>query len=464
MTPGPGLSLRRAVDWIRHHHPDDWCAPDTAFDRTAIAADYAARFAGVPATSIARDEKLIRYPVTDSPIPVLLGLYGSADRVRALLPGLPARADQESVGALLAAATPPARVRRPSCQQVRFAEVDLHQLPTLVTTPRDAGPYLTMGVVCATDPMSSEVAMSVHRMLVLSRTELAIWMLPGRALRELHADALGRDAPLAVSVNIGAPPAVLVASALTSGVLPFGVAKLPVAGALAGGPVAVAAALSQPTVVLAESEIVLEGFLTDIVTDETLAGAPDNSLPEFLGYDGSAQRHLPVLTVTAMTTRTDPVYQAVIGPGREQSVILGLAGELSVAIGIDHPDIADLHFSPAGGGMLLLVVALRRRADDDLPAQLAKRILDEHHFVKLIVFTDEDVDVHCAEDVLWAVTTRCAPGTGITALAGFPALAMDPSQRPEWGRNGAGERCHVDATVPKALRDRVFRSFSVDTP
>jgi 4-hydroxy-3-polyprenylbenzoate decarboxylase len=158
----------------------------------------------------------------------------------------------------------------------------------------------------------------------------------------------------------------------------------------------------------------------------------------------------------------------VIGPGREQSVILGLAGAVSVALTGGDADwrlIRDLHYSPAGGGMLLLVVAVRKEsADDDWKlGNIARRIFEWHGFVKLIVFTDTDVDIASSEDVLWAITTRANLGTDCTTFAGFRPLGMDPSHQADWsgerGANGGGGRTYLDATIPYRLRDRTVRSF-----
>ncbi|MEV4318172.1 UbiD family decarboxylase [Actinocrispum sp. NPDC049592] len=454
----PGLSVRGAVAAVRRRTPDACLAETGAWSTHDIAADFAARFAGVPATSAQRPEPVVRYPVDGSRMPVLLGLYGSEERVHGWLPGLPDSSTVDSVAKLLSNVVSPERVANPPCQQVVRRRVDLRTLPALQTTARDAGPYLTLGMVHARE--ADRTALSVHRMLVLDETHIALWMVPGRALRAMHESA-GR---LPVSVSIGAPPAAVLASALSTAVLPAGVGKLDVAGALAGGPVGIAAGVSQPVDVLAESEIVLEGYLDGTVADETLNGSLGVSLPEFLGYDGSALPDLPVLTVTAVTTRRNPMYQAVIGPGREQSVILGLAGALSVALTGDDEDwrmIADLHFAAAGGGMLLLNVAVRKdsaRADGRL-RHIARRIFERHTFVKLIVFTDPDVDIRSAEDVWWAVTTRANLGVDCGTLPSPRRLTMDPSQGPGWRGDGGTGRTFVDATVPYRLRDRTMRSF-----
>lgn len=462
MTGRPATSLRAALDAVPAADRTEHTVP--ADD---IAAHFAARYAGVPANSSARAEKVVTYHVDETAMPVLLGAYGSEARVRSWLPGLPARISPATVAGMLDAARPAHRVRDAPCQHSVLSTVDVTELPALLATPRDAGRYLTLGVVYARDPRTGETALSTHRMLLIDKDRLAIWMLPSRRLRALHERAVLAGERLLVSINIGAPPSVVVASALTADLLAPPADKLAVAGAMAGTSIAVAGAVSQDTDVLAESEIVLEGYLDDQVTAESVDGPPDVSMPEFLGYDGGARDELPVLTVTALTTRQDPLYQAVIGPGREQSVILGLAGAVSVAAGGVPRLVHDVHLSPAGGGMLTLFLAVRKRSarDDARLAPLAKGIFDRHPFVKLIVCTDEDVDVRCAEDVWWAVTTRANLSAAVT-FTGYRPLGMDPSQTEAWAvarglPAGDGERTLIDATAPFAMRHAVRRSFPV---
>jgi gallate decarboxylase subunit C len=463
------LSVRDAVTVVRERTPDSYYEHAELLSHKEVAADFAARFAGVPATSFARNEKVALYRTTESELPVLLGLYGDSDRVRSWLPGLPATASRSTVTELVSSSCAPQVSTTPACQQVvSNRQVDLGTLPVLRTTPRDAGPYLTMAMVYAQCPDSGQVALSVHRMLVLDETRLALWMVPGRRLRALYESVVRRNGRLPVTLNIGAPPAAMIASAVNASVLPSDVTKLDLAGGLAGAPITLASALSQPTSVLADSEIVLEGYLDASRADESLSGQLGACMPEFLGYDGHAQPELPVITVTAMTSQRSAMYQAVIGPGREQSVILGLAGALSVALSGDDQDwqlISDLHYSAAGGGMLLLVIAIRKRSTDHdgRLKHIARRVFDQHPFVKLVIFTDEDVDITSAEDVLWAVTTRSNLGADCTTFGGFRALGMDPSQGAEWadarGTEAGGGRTFIDATVPHRLRGKVVRSF-----
>jgi UbiD family decarboxylase len=463
MTGNPAPSLRAALDTV----PDADRAEHAGCVPEEIATHYATHYAGVPANSADRTEKVVTYRPDGAEMPVLLGAYGCERRVRSWLPGLPTHTSAAAVAGLIAAARQVDRVRHAPCQQHVSTDVDMRTLPALLATSRDAGRYLTMGVVYARDPRTGMIALSTHRMLLIGPDRLAIWMLPSRRLRAMHERAVHAGERLPVSVNIGVPPAVMVASALTAELLAPPVDKLGMAGALGGTSIGLADAVSQDTDVLAESEIVLEGHLDDQVAAESVHGPPKASMPEFLGYDGPAQDEIPVITLTARTTRRDPRYQAVIGPGREQSVILGLAGALSVAMG-DDPGLGvvhDLHLPPAGGGMLTLFIAVRKQSvrDDELLVPLARRIFDRHPFVKLVVCVDDDVDVRCAEDVWWAVTTRGNLSAAVT-FTGYRPLLMDPSQTADWARARGlpadeGPRTLIDATVPFALRDAARRSF-----
>jgi 4-hydroxy-3-polyprenylbenzoate decarboxylase len=101
-------------------------------------------------------------------------------------------------------------------------------------------------------------------------------------------------------------------------------------------------------------------------------------------------------------------------------------------------------------------------ADGQLGA-IARCIFDRHRFVKVIVFTDDDVDITSTEDVCWAITTRSNLGTDCVTLPGYRPLPMDPSQRPEWGlargADGGSARSFIDATIPYRLRRSATRSF-----
>lgn len=429
----------------------------------AAAAEFAAGFAGPPARGLRRDEPVLIYPQTDGPA-LCMGAYGSEERVRNWLPGLPARIAPDSLSGL--SPLPPTQTSGGGLHSLTLD--DLSQLPVPQVTPRDAGRYITMGFILA-DAGDAGVALSAHRMLVLDHERLGVWMLPSRKLRALAAAAHEAGRSLPVSVNIGVPPAIAIASATSTVHLPPEWSKLSLAGALAGAPIELSPGAIGGVSRLSRAEIVLEGEILPETAPEALPGAPlAGSMPEFLGYDGGGQAELAVLHIGHIATRPAALFQAVVGPGREQSTILGLGGALTLALGLGQGDdtaggamIRDLRFSHAGGGMLLLFVALRHGHGADLAA-LAGRLVGLFPFAKTVVFVDEDVDLRSDEDVLWAMTTRAQLASDCHAIPDQKPLAMDPSQSPEWiaHKGTTVFKSYVDATVPDELRSMFRRAFT----
>lgn len=452
-----GLSARVAVQELRNVDPDSYRERINRHTVCSIVQDFVARYGGIPATSLSRSEPAVLYRTMHSNLPVLLGLYGDAVRVCRWLPGYPA-----TVSPLSAAEMAKDSISWEPQPLAADQSTRLSDLPVLVATPRDAGPYITLGLVSVWDE-DRDVAISVHRLLVLDDHRLAIWMVPGRNLSRIHQESIRVGRRLPVCINIGAPPAAIVASALATTHLPRKTRKLDLAGALAGAPIGVYEGAAPA---LAESEIVLFGHLDASTIDETLTNELDGSLPEFLGNDGMGQPSLPVIKIESGLHRQGATYQAVAGPGREQSVILGLASALSSAwslAGRFGDVIKDIYYPPAGGGMLTAIVCLVKKSsqDDSVPAVLARAIVEGHPFTKMVIVVDEDVDPRNAEDLLWALGTRANLGTDLTVVRDMSPQSFDFSQGGEWNslRGGAGGRSLIDATVPFLLRAKAARSF-----
>jgi 4-hydroxy-3-polyprenylbenzoate decarboxylase len=431
------------------------------FPPDAACADFAQHHAGLPARPRTADEPAVLYTQPNAP-DLLLGLYGSEKRLRDWTPAL----RTTPLPAAAQTFEPKAAVLRDDDHSL-WPMIDLQALPIPKISPRDAGPYVTMGFVLAT-PAGCAPALSAHRMLVLDSSHLGISMLTSRHLRHLAESAWASGQDLPISINIGVPPAVAIASATATAHLPAGLDKLALAGGLAEAPVSLGQFPSQQAWFLNQSEFVLHGQLTAQTYAEILPPRPVGiTMPEFLGYDGRAGAPIQVTHITGISQRPNAVFQSTLGPGREQSTILALGGALALSFALPETlrcEIADLRYSPAGGGMLLLYVALRPKAKVD-KAQLAEAIIKIMPFTKTIIFVDVDIDLNCDGDVAWAMTTRCNLAHDCHALSGFPPLRMDPSQSGDWGHTATGEtrghpcRSWVDATCPPHMADRTVRSF-----
>ena len=137
---------------------------------------------------------------------VAIGVLASRKRVGAMLD-----CDPKLLGKRLyeAAANPipPIVKEGPApCQEVVHRatdpDFDLFQLvPAPTNTPKDAGPYITLGMCYATHPDTGASDVTIHRLCIQSRDELSIFFTPGArhigAMAE-RAEQLGKPLPISV--------------------------------------------------------------------------------------------------------------------------------------------------------------------------------------------------------------------------------------------------------------------------
>ncbi|MFF4182009.1 UbiD family decarboxylase domain-containing protein [Streptomyces sp. NPDC001691] len=391
---------------------------------------------------------------------VLIGLYGTRRRAAALLGTTPAELPGRILDAV-AAPVPPVRGRGP----VRtLLAPDLTALPVPVLTDQDAGPYLTLGAVLATDPDTGVRNLSVHRMCVQGPDRLSLWMVPGRDLEAAHLAARRRGENLPVAIHLGLGPAALLSSCCPTSLVPAEVDELAVAGALAGAPVELTDCRTVAAECVAHAEYVIEGELLGELAPENPQGP--YATPEFLGYQGRAHPALPSVRVTAITAREGAIFQTVSGPGHEQSVLLGFGMESAVLARLRELDapVRAVHCHTAGGGQLMVVLqwrAKRSPADDEAVRKAAESVLEEFRMAKLVVSVDEDVDVESDTDLWWAMTTRLQADRDVAVLPDRLGFPLDPTQSPAYSptlsADGRTAKAHFDCTVPHDQRSRFHR-------
>ncbi|WP_379160219.1 UbiD family decarboxylase [Paenibacillus sp. sgz5001063] len=430
-----------------------------------LAALYAEQGGGVPVASpTGLGKPVIFEQVKPVNKPVLVGIFGTRKRCALLL-----GADEQYIADFLldAAHHPiePLKCEEPPCQQVIHTDVDLAKLPIPTMTVKDAGPYITLGLVVAKHPLTGDSNISIHRLWVKSSGELTIWMVPGRHLESFYLAAKEMGVPLPISINIGLDPAIYIASCCTGAVAPKGFNELAIAGGIRRQPVKVSTCLSVAADCLSEAEYVLEGEITHEYAPE---GEPGGySMPEFLGYDGKAHPHLPVVKITGITSSSSPIFQTVIGPGYEQSNLLAVgmeAGVLQFVRSHVTPRITNAYCSSAGGGQLLLFAQFHKQSEeDDSAVRLAgTMILQSFRMIKQVVLVDEDVNLFSEEEVWWAMTTRFQADVDIITLPGLDGFHLDPSQfpgmSPQITKPGMTTKVVFDCTVPYRLKSQFVRT------
>lgn len=389
------------------------------------------------------------------PVPVLGNLLSSERNVEAAF-----GTSRDGVRALLARglSNPIPEVvvdAAPVHDVVHTSDIDLGaQLPVLRHAPGDGDRFVTGGVVIARHPETGIANASFHRMQLLGGARTAIKLDLGRHLRTLWDEARRLDVDLPIAVAIGADISLLYAAAFMGSRMPLEADEIAAAGGVRGAGLELVQAVSQDMLVPADAEIVLEGAIS---ASETVHEGP---FGEFLGYH-SDEGPSPVVTVTALTHRPDPVYVAISGVGRETVMLRKHVLEtaaLSVARAV-HPMVADVNLTAGGLHRFHAVVAVEKTSeqDDGFPRNVALALFGALKDLDLVVLVDDDIDLHDETDVEYAMATRFEASRDLVVI---PAARSHEYIRVS--DEGVRSKLVIDATVPFSERERFRRVAFVD--
>ncbi|MBI4877929.1 MAG: UbiD family decarboxylase [Acidobacteria bacterium] len=356
------------------------------------------------------------------------------------------------------------------CQEVVLRPpFDLRTLiPAPTNTLRDAGPYFNMGLLRAEDPETGESDVTIHRLCVQGPDRLSVYFVPGRHIDQfrIKAEKMGRALP--VSVSMGLDPAIYLAACFEPPTTPLGFDELTVAGALRRRPVELVECVSVAAKAIARAEIVLEGEILPgerIREDaQTLTGY---AMPEFPGYLGKAQPALPVIRVTAVTHRRNPILQTIVGPGEEHTNLVGIPTEASILRLVESSmpgRLRNVYCHSSGGGKYLAILQFVKRSESDEGRQRQAALTAFAAFPELkhVILVDEDVDLFNTIDVLWAMTTRYQGDLDTVFIPGVRCHPLDPTQSPDYHPSIRAEatscKTIFDCTVPFKQKERFRRA------
>ena len=408
-------------------------------------------------------------------MPVVTGVLASRQRTALLLNSSVERVAFDLLEALNHPREPVfVESREAPCQEVVIRPpFDLRSMiPAPTNTLKDAGPYFNMGLLRAQDPETGEADVTIHRLCVQGPDLLSVYFAPGRHIDMFRAKAEARGMALPVSISMGLDPAIYVAACFEPPTTPAGLDELTVAGGLRRRPVELVRCVTVDAAAIARAEIVLEG---EIVPGERIREDVQSNtgycMPEFPGYLGKAQEALPMIRVTGVTHRRNPVLQTIIGPGEEHTNLTGIPTEASILrlVELSMPGrLRNVYCHPAGGGKYLAILQFRKAEprDEGRQRQAALTAFAAFPELKHVVLVDEDVDIFDSNEVLWAMTTRYQGDVSTVFIPGVRCHPLDPSQSPEFSPSirAAGISCKTifDCTVPYALKDQFRRAEFVE--
>ena len=322
-----------------------------------------------------------------------------------------------TIGRVLA--MPPKRVRRAACQQVVEEQPDLSRLPIMKCWPKDAGRFITCGMVLTHDPETDVRNLGIYRMQVVAPDQVLMHWQIQKGGGFHYWKAQQQSKALAVSVIIGGDPILYIASVAP---LPEGIDELAFAGFLRGERVQLALGKTKLTVAPADAEIVLEGF---VPPDERM---PEGPFGDHFGHY-SHPTPFPVMWIQTMARRTRPIYQsAVVGKPPQEDKYIGNAVQemLLPMIRLIHPEVRDLWaYYEAGFHSLAVASVAERFGKEGMKAALGLLGMGQMALTKCLILVDADVDARDARAVLRAIQEQFDPAEDFLLLPGVPFDTLD---------------------------------------
>jgi len=320
--------------------------------------------------------------------------------------------------------------------------VDLSKFPAPHWHQLDGGPYIGSGsLVIMRDPDSDWVNAAIYRVQVHTRNKVTIQFdhqgRHGAIIAKKYWDR-GMACPVAV-VN-GGDPALFIAG---FEYLPEGQSEYDFAGAIKDQPVEIYLGPKTGLPIPVHTEIVLEGGLPPGVT---LSEGP---FGEFTGYYASEARPSPVMEVSAIHYRNDPILFGS-PPMKPPRFHFGLPFRAaSIWSNLQTAGVTDIVGAWQHVAQLMTVIALKQRYAGH--AKRAALIAAPNSYMgRIIVVVDEDVDPSDLADVMWAIATRCEPSESVDIIRDAWSSSLDPRILPERRLIGATSHSKmiIDACKP----------------
>lgn len=307
--------------------------------------------------------------------------------------------------------------------------VDLRRLPLVIHSEKDAGPYITAGLVIVKDPQSGIRNVSYNRMMLRGPDETGIRLMPPQQLGQIYELANASGHSLEAAVAIGNHPAELIAGATT---LARGDDELALAGALRGEPLQLVKCKTVDLEVPGNAEIILEG---EILANMT---TPEGPFGDFMQF------YVPIMDnrvfrVKAITHRSAPIYQTMHAGAAEDTTLLAISREAQIyeAVAAMGADVREVSLVPT---ILAGVISIHKRYEGE-PKLVMAAAFGRYAWLKVCVVVDEDVNVLNVDDVWWAIAARSRLQQGILHITDAAGLSRDP-----FGFHSA--KLGVDATIP----------------
>ena len=335
----------------------------------------------------------------------------------------------------------------PCKQVVRTGNaVNLLEIPALWHHEKDSHYYLSTTNCISKDPDSGKGNNSIHRVAVIDRNRLAVWINLPMHLRLIARKYLQRGQPCPIAIVIGTDPVVLLSASCK---VPYGMDELEFAGGIRGKAVETVKCETIDLHVPATAELVIEGEIIPGDEDGYVGKseyADEGPFPEVTGYFGLPSRS-PVVHVRAITHRKNFIYHGLgagVPPSEIQMIVhLGMQNDIYARAKTVVPSENIRAINPSVGACCFTVIISIRKTHPGQGKQLIYALLAQGNLKRVIV-VDEDIDAFNPMEVDWAVSMRSRAEDYILT-SNTTGMSLDPTIT----HPNLIAKVGIDATMPR---------------
>ena len=331
----------------------------------------------------------------------------------------------------------PKEVSSGPCQEViKTDNASLYEFPIMKCWPEDASHYITLPLVFTHDPNTGKRNVGLYRLQVFDERTLGMhWQLHKGGMGH-YKESVRAGKRMEIAVAVGSEPVLTYAATAP---LPPEIDEMVFAGFLREKSVEMVRCKTVDVLAPANAEIVIEGYV-DPAELRTEGPFGDHTGVYSLADD------YPVLHVTAITHRRNPIYASTIvgKPPMEDAFIGGATERLFLPlIRLMVPELVDIHLPVDSVFHNFAIASIRKR----YPGQARKVMhaiwgLGQLMFTKFVIVVDENVDVQNLREVLWRVGNNTDPARDIEIAKGPADTLEHASPQPNYGG-----KIGIDATI-----------------
>ncbi len=327
-------------------------------------------------------------------------------------------------------------------------DVDLLKFPWPYIHEGDGGRYSTMQILAAKDPDSDWVNWANYRWQLHGKRTITLPFFEGQQTSILYFwkyEARGKPMPIAAS--IGDHPLHWYPSGMP---FPPGVSEVDFSGAFAQEPVELVKAETSDLLVPANAEMIIEG---EVLPYERAMEGP---FGEYVGFMHGPRRAMPVMRVTGITHRKEPIIPFCNDGPRDFVNISTSVSSTLIPIAVGAHLAADMKFpvSKVAISTFMPWSALIVATDVPYPGyvqQLAKYI---HHvgvfaICDFVIVVDKEVDPANTEWVMEEIALKAHPVKDFHEFGKLrgPKIHLNVYQTVEEKKIGLTSKVYIDATT-----------------